>query len=519
MAEKVILKMNAYHDSVTLMSLSSKINQMEGVKEAVVSMATQMNKDLLENIGIITEEVQAATENDLMIAVQAETKEHLEKAIKAVEEELTSNQSTSDTSEKQVFKTLDSGFEAMPEANLAIISVPGRFAAREAKLALEKGMNVMLFSDGVSLDEEKSLKQFGRKKGLLVMGPDCGTSIINHTGLCFANKVSKGGIGLVAASGTGLQEVTVQIDRFGYGITQAIGTGGRDLHEKIGGITMLQGLEALEKDEKTKVIVLISKPPALEVQRKLLERVKECEKPVVICFLDGSRAEVEESGAKFAKTLFDAAKEAVMLLDPKAKLEEGSLEEEINWVKSEREKLTEVQTDIRGLFCGGTLTTEAMILVRSLNMEVKSNVAEKPSEQLEDLSTSNGHTFLDMGEDEFTQGKPHPMIEPSLRNERILKEAKDPKTAVILLDFELGFGGHENPVAETIETINEAKRIASKQDRHLSVIAYICGTAQDKQNFQEQKEQLQAAGVYVTSSNALAAKMASMIVNEEVDVK
>ncbi|TMN22123.1 acyl-CoA synthetase FdrA [Lentibacillus cibarius] len=517
MASKVIIENNAYHDSVTLMSLSSKINNYDGVEQAVVSMATKMNKDLLEDIGLLTDEAEAATENDLIIALIANTDERVEEVMEVIHEELTSKKTKKGKGKEVTAKSVHSALNAMPDANMAIISVPGEYAAREARQALKKGVHVMLFSDNVSIEDEKALKEMGRENDLFVMGPDCGTAIINNGGLCFANKVSEGGIGLVAASGTGLQEVTVQIDRLGYGITQAIGTGGRDLHESIGGMMMLQGLKALENDDKTKVITLISKPPAPSVQDKIVKEVSQCKKPVVVCFLDGDAQAVEAAGATFSATLIDAARKSVALLDPEVKIDTEMNERVTAWVEAEKGKFSDSQQDIRGLFCGGTLTSEALSIIRSTGESVKSNVAKKAEEKVADITESVGHTLLDMGDDEFTKGKPHPMIEPTLRNERIIQEAKDPRTAVLLLDFELGYGSNDDPAGVTLDALKEAKDQAEQAGRHLSIVSYICGTSKDKQDYKQQQKKLQSAGVYVADSNEMATRIATMLVQKEVN--
>ncbi|MCC5894236.1 MAG: acyl-CoA synthetase FdrA [Alkalibacterium sp.] len=517
MTIKVLIEKNAYHDSVTLMSLSGKVMAKEGVIEAVVSMATEMNKELLNNIGLVTEESQSATENDLIIAVKAENEQVIEDVFTFVDEELNAKKSGKNKKGNQAVTTFNAALNALPEANLAVISVPGEYAAREARLALNKGLNVMLFSDNVSLEDEKELKEMAVEKNLLVMGPDCGTAMINNTGLCFANSVKKGGIGLVAASGTGLQEVAVQIDRMGYGVTHAIGTGGRDLSEAIGGIMMLEGLKRLEADENTKVITLISKPPAKSVQEKILHQVKESTKPVVVCFLDGDKDEVEASGARFASNLIDAAKLSIKALDQSAVFNDDTNEHVTAQINEDISKLSDSQQFIKGLFCGGTLTAEALSVLRDKVGAVKSNVAKKAEEVLSDTSLSDTHILLDMGDDEFTKGRPHPMIEPNLRNERIIKEAENPNTAVLLLDFELGYGAHIDPVGESIDTLSEAKNSAEKNGRHLSIVAYICGTAKDKQGLSEQENKLRNAGVIVAQSNAEASVIAASITDREVN--
>lgn len=497
------------------MSLTGKVLSQDGVQDAVVSMATEMNKELLNNVGMGTDDSESATENDLIIAVKAANEDVLDEVFTFIDEQLNSKKSGKNKKGNEAVTTLNAALNAVPEANLAVISVPGEYAAREARLALDKNLNVMLFSDNVTIEEERALKEKAVEKGLLVMGPDCGTAMINGTGLCFANSVKKGGIGLVAASGTGLQEVAVQIDRMGYGITHAIGTGGRDLHEKIGGIMMLEGLKRLNEDDETKVITLISKPPSKLVQDKILSEVSKVNKPVIVCFLDGDRQEVEKSGAAFASNLIEAAKLSIKALDGSAQLDKETNSNLKERVKSEISKLSDSQKYIKGLFCGGTLTAEALSVLREEVKEVKSNVAKKEEEKLADTATSNTHILLDMGDDEFTKGKPHPMIEPNLRNERILEEADNPNTAVLLLDFELGYGSHSDPVGQSLETLIEAKERAEKAGRHLPVVAYICGTASDKQNLKEQEEKLKEIGVIIAESNAEASKTAGYIANKE----
>lgn len=513
---KVIIEKNAYHDSVTLMSLSGKVLQQEGVVEAVVSMATAMNKELLENVGMSTEEVQNATENDLIIAVKSKSEVELEQALNYINEQLSSKKSSNNKQGIQSVTTFKGALSALPEANMAVISVPGEYAAREAKQALNNGLNVMLFSDNVSIEDERELKLLGAEKKLLVMGPDCGTAMINQTGLCFANDVRKGAIGLVAASGTGLQEVAVQINRLGYGITHAIGTGGRDLHEKIGGIMMLEGLELLNEDEDTKVITLISKPPAKSIQEKILNKVREISKPVVVCFLDGDKEAIEQSGAIFAPTLIEGARQSILALDENAIFDVGLRADEKDWVAQKIKQLSDSQKYLKGLFCGGTLTAEALSLLREEIDGLKSNVAKLQHEKLEDVSASDTHILLDMGDDVFTKGKPHPMIEPNLRNERIIKEAKNENTAVLLLDFEIGYGSHEDPVGESFETLKEAQKIAEENGRSLPIVAYICGTDTDKQGLTEQENKLRELGIFVAESNEKASKIAGMIAKREV---
>ena len=512
----VMVEKNSYYDSVTLMSLSSKIIQKEGVLDAVVSMGTPMNKELLDNVNMLTEKAQEASENDLIIAIKMENSDDFESIIEYISNELNDKNKKKKNEVNQSANTFEGALELLDSPNLAIISVPGEFAAREAKMALEKGLNVMMFSDNVSIKDELELKELAVEKNLLMMGPDCGTAIINQTGLCFSNSIRPGEIGLVAASGTGLQEVAVQIDRLGYGITQAIGTGGRDLHEEIGGLMMLKGLELLENDNNTKVITLISKPPSKSVQSKILEKVKTLTKPVVICFIDGDKESVESVGAVFSSTLLDAAHQSILMLDNQASVEKPISSELKTQINNNIYQLVEKQKNIKGLYCGGTLAAEALSILRDEVKEIKSNVAVKSEEQIGSNLNSVGSVLLDMGDDEFTKGKPHPMIEPNLRNDRILLAAQEDSTAVLLLDFEIGYGAHENPVGESLGTLIKAKKIAAADNRFLPIVAYICGTDGDKQNLATQEEKLQEIGVIVASSNEMACKIAGKIVNKEV---
>lgn len=503
--KNTIIRENTYHDSVTLMSLSSEILQVDGVEEAVISMATDMNKELLENVGLATEESNNAGSNDLIIAIEAEDEESYEEALNLVDELLSPQaQKKSQGGEIEDPKTIDKALEYMDDANMAVISVPGDFAAREARKALNEDLHVMLFSDNVSLEDEKEIKELGQEKGLLVMGPDCGTARINGVGLCFANEVRDGNIGIVGASGTGLQEVMVQVHRLGGGISQAIGTGGRDLAEEIGGIMMLEGLKALDEDDSTEIIVLISKPPAKSVEEKILKEVEKVDKPVVICFIDGDKNKEDHDNIYFVQGLYQAAKKSVELVD-KEEIGVSSKDNKSN-IEELKSKLKEEQKYFRGLFSGGTLCGEALSVLRGKLGSIQSNVSSEEDEKLEDLENYSGNVLLDLGEDEFTQGKPHPMIDPSLRLEKIVEEAYDEEVGVILMDFVLGYGSHEDPAGASIEAIKEAKEIAAKDGRELGFVAYICGTELDSQNYSQQKEALEAEGVIVAESNLEAAK-------------
>lgn len=498
---KVNVRKNTYFDSVSLMSLSTRANQIEGIEQAVVAMGTEMNKGVLRNVGLLTPEVEAAGNGDLLIVVKAASEERSESAMAEVEALLDKRDKPKGGAGGEIrYATLASAAEHVAGANLAIISVPGEYAAREARAALERDLHVLLFSDNMSVEDEIALKKTAHDKGLLMMGPDCGTAIFGGVGLCFANAVRRGNIGIVGASGTGSQEVSVRIHDFGGGITQLIGTGGRDLSEAVGGIMMLDGLRALANDPATQVIVLVSKPPAKSVEKKVLAAVAECGKPVVVCFLGGTEEAVKKAGGHFARTTKEAALQAVILAGRKeAEINKRALN--LPLIEEVRAKLGPKQQYIRGLMCGGTLCEELSLLAReTFPTSVYSNIAKDPAYRLEDVGRSREHTFIDFGDDDFTRGRPHPMIDPSLRIERLLQEARDPSVGVIVLDFILGFGSHEDPVGVTLPAILQSQALARSEGRHLEILAYVLGTEDDTPSLSEQTRKLTDAGVTLASS-------------------
>ena len=506
MAKETRIKENTYFDSVSLMTISTKANDVPGVKQAMIGMGTDMNKEVIRNVGLGSSEIETATTGDLMIAIETESADQLDDAFAEIDGLFDRKKKTVEESETATYRSFENAAESKPDANIAVISVNGMYAAREARAALKQGLHVMMFSDNVSLEDEVELKEEAHEKGLLMMGPDCGTAIINQVGLCFANKVRPGTIGIVAASGTGSQELSVQIHGFGYGISQLIGTGGRDLSEEVGGIMMMDGIRALEADEQTEVIVLVSKQPAKSVEERVLKVVSEVSKPVVVYFLGGDEETVKAVGAHYAKRSKEAAIQAVVL----AGADEDSLNKRalnLGLIEEVKAKLKPEQRYIRGLFCGGTLCDEAMMAAQEFYDDVHHNI-----------EPSKGHTFIDFGSDEFTQGKPHPMIDPSTRIDRFLTEAKDPEVGVILMDFVLGYGAHEDPVGVMIPAIKEAKEIAAAEGRHLEILGYVLGTDLDEQDIDAQIKKLEAVDVTISSSSQNNGLLARGFVQKEVTI-
>jgi FdrA protein len=384
--------------------------------------------------------------------------------------------------------------------------VPGRYAAGVARQALRLGKNVFLYSDNVSLDDETALKQMAAEKGLLVMGPDCGTAIVNGVGLGFANRVRRGPIGLVAASGTGLQQVSARIHQLGSGITHALGTGGRDLSQAVGAVTAHQGLDLLSRDPETRVIVLVSKPPSPAVADELLRAARSAGKPIVVDFIGYTPSARQVDTLHFATTLDEAADLAVRLAASTPGAEpigqaQGPAPTDLN-----PDRFAPGQRYLRGLFSGGTLAYEALLILQGYLPAVYSNAPLDKEYRLANSLVSQAHTIVDLGEDEFTVGRLHPMMDNDLRIRRLQQEADDPEVAVILLDVVLGYGAHPDPASELAPAIASARAGAEEAGRYLEVVAVVVGTDEDPQDLNSQVQQLKDAGARVETSNEAAVR-------------
>ncbi len=502
---KIHIQKNTFRDSVYLMRLSSLIREMDGIEGAEVIVATDHNKKFLTASGLWSDELEQASPNDLVIAVKAADPGVAEAAIQKALAELDREAEGDGPAGAYRPRTFETALQQLPGANLALVSIPGRYVRREVERILDAGLHVMIFSDNVPLEDEVALKEKALAKGLLVMGPDCGTAIINGVPLAFANVVRRGSIGIVAASGTGLQEVSSLVHNLGGGISHGIGTGGRDIKEAVGGRMMLQGLKALMEDESTEVIVIVSKPPHPAVMERVLQAARESKKPVVVNFLGGDPEKVRQAGCLPAATLSEAAATAVRLaninqVEPDPELytsPQKTMEVDLGALKPE-------QRYLRGLFSGGTLAYESLLLLGPSLGPIYSNLSLEPQYALADVYQSREHCIIDFGEDELTQGRLHPMIDPALRNRRIVTEASDPQTAVIMIDLVLGYNAHPDPAGAALEAITAAKAAAAAQGRHLIIVASVCGTDDDPQNRREQIEKLKANEVRVFPSNAAA---------------
>jgi len=442
-----------YLDSVAAMRLSRRLAALPGIEGAALMIGSPSNKALLRDAGLLGGDGEAAGANDLVIAVRASDEGAGRRALDSA---LNLEPEKSDGLPHA--RTLGGALELLPQANLALISVPGDFAAREARKALDAGLHALVFSSGVTLAEERALKRLAKEKGLLLMGPDCGTALIGGTPIAFANAVPRGDIGIVSASGTGLQEVSCLIARMGRGVSHGIGVGGRDLDEQVGALGTLAAIDALDADPGTKTIVLISKPPAPRVAEQVLARLSQSAKRSVVCFLG-----LDKPG--LARTLREAAELATGNKIPDEKFDKGK-----------------IKGRVEALYCGGTLCSEAELVFRRLGL--------------------SGHRFVDLGDERYTRGRPHPMIDPDSRNDHVAAALADPAVGAILVDIVLGYGSHPDPAGVLVRNRLEK-----------TVVASVTGTEADPQIRSRQVARLREAGVLVAPSNAHAAEWAASLVS------
>jgi FdrA protein len=499
------IKQGFYFDSVTLMRTGREVSGLPGVVEASVVMATEANKSILDMSGLLLPEFKKTGDQDLLIVVKAKDAQAASEALAKAEAMLSRKKiPAAGASSTPIPRDVASAVAALPGANLAMISIAGRYAVREARKSLEQGLHVMLFSDNVSIEDEVALKKIAHKKGLVVMGPDCGTSILNGVPLAFANVVPRGPIGVVGASGTGTQEVTCIIANEGSGISQAIGTGGRDVKDAVGGITFLDAMQALADDSATKVLVLVSKPPQPGVLKKVYALIRKIKKPVVALFLGegGTPATLEQ--AALLAVAHANGQDPVQAL-ARLTRRDAILESEARAIVAKRKKPQ--GRYLRGLFSGGTFSAEAQVVLDGIVRHLHSNAPLGDSQKLKSAWKPEKNSVIDLGEDEFTVGRAHPMIDFTLRNKMILDEAAKPETAVILLDVVLGYGAHLDPAAELVPVIKQAAK-------KVFVVAGVIGTVGDPQGRAKVVEALRAAGAHVQLTNVAACKLAGFIAAE-----
>jgi len=501
----VAIRRNRYYDSVFLMSVAGRLAKLPGIEDAAAVMATANNRKMLLDLGFDPAGLREATANDLVLALRGERD-----AVRSVFDDLDSHLVRNEDAVSSIsLPSLREALKEQPASNVVLVSVPGHYAVREAGVALDAGLNVFLFSDHVAVEDELALKRKATQAGLIVMGPDCGSAIVAGIGLAFANVVRRGPIGVVASSGTGLQELTCLVHRAGSGISHALGTGSRDLSDAIGGISTLAAVRALERDQGTRAIVVLSKPPGGGALGSLLAALASCAKPTVVCLL-GLAADALPRGPRplVARTLDEAAAMALRAVGASDLSEVQSAVDVRRWVGAEAERMTSEQKYIRGLFAGGTFCYQAQQILRDLGMAASSNAPLPGMHGWVEGETCCEHTLVDMGADEFTEGKPHPMIDATQRSAHVLAVGEDATAAVLLLDVILGYGAAQDPAGDLAGAIRGARAGAERRGGHLAVIASVCGTDGDPQGLENQEATLRDAGALVYTSNAQATSAA-----------
>ena len=477
----VEVRKGAYADSVALLQVSKDVAATAGVRAAQVAMATPLNLGLLETMGFT---IPASTANDMVIALRVESDNRIAAALQAVETALaaTSRRGGADAEQNIAPRTTESAMTRF-DTSLAMVSVPGQHAVVEAMDALDQGQDVMIFSDNVPVEQEIALKRIAQERGLLVMGPDCGTALIGGVGLGFANTVRTGPVGLVAASGTGCQQLMCLLDYAGVGLSAAFGVGGRDLGPEVAGLASRQALRRLDDDPNTELIVVVSKPPADEVAAELRSFANGLSTPVQFALLGPGRPDLTAAAEEVLAALGHTVPTWPSWGTPAAQAPRGFL---------------------RGLFVGGTLCDESMLIASATLGPILSNIPLDPAYALDATLSADAHLMIDFGDDSLTAGRAHPMIDPTIRLDYLARTAADPATAAILLDVVIGHGSEADPAAALAPAITAARQ----SGRDIPVVVACVGTDSDPQNLTRQATEFAAAGAEVFLSNAQAVRRA-----------
>ena len=509
-----IIKKNFFRDSVQMMQFSQQIKDEQGVVDAAIVMGTDLNKNTLKNMELLTEDGISATENDTLISINCQDENSLSNAIQKAEQLLTSISAKA----KNEFTSLASALDTFSDANIASLSIPGQFVKEMATELINKQLNLFVFSDHVPLEDEIYLKNLALENNVLFMGPEAGTSILNGTVFGFGNRVRKGSIGIIGASGTGIQESSTMIDLFGEGISHGIGVGGRDLRNDIGGMMTMKAMEIFENDPNTKAVLLVSKPVDNYIRNKIINKINNfSKKNYVLCLIGDNENSVDTAKIKFSKSIQMSVLKILKLLDDnvykKTKdVVRNQINDSIKLSESLSKDLNEGQKFIRGFFAGGTLCYESKIILEQMIGKIYSNLSSDDEYSIKGNVSSKENTLIDFGEEEFTSARPHPIIDPLLRRNRILEDANDPNVGVIIIDIICGINAAKNTMAFHAETIKKAIQTAKEQGRKLSVFAYICGTEKDVS--ENELKLLTDSGAKLFTSNALMSFAAALVVNK-----
>ena len=507
-----IIKKNFFKDSVQMMQLSQQLKDEQGVVDAAIVMGTDLNKNTLKNMNLLTEDGATATENDTLISISCQDQNSLNNTIQKAEQLLTS----SSVKTKNEFASLASALDAFSDATIASLSIPGQFVKEVATELIKKQLHLFVFSDHVPLEDEIYLKNLALKNNILFMGPEAGTSILNGTVFGFGNRVRKGSVGIIGASGTGIQESSTMIDLFGEGISHAIGVGGRDLRNDIGGMMTLKAMEVFENDPNTKAVLLVSKPVEDDVRNKIINKINSfSKKNYVLCLVGDNENREDSARIKFSKSIQTSVLKILKSLDDNnykkiMDIIRNQVNESINLAESLSMDLNKEQKFIRGFFAGGTLCYESKIILEQMIGKVYSNLSSDDEYSVNGNAPSKENTLIDFGEEEFTSARPHPIIDPLLRKNRILEDANDPNVGVIIIDIICGINAAKNTMAFHAETIKKAIENAKEKGRKLSVFAYICGTEKDVSK--NELKLLTDSGAKLFASNSLMSFAAALVV-------
>jgi FdrA protein len=480
----VALRSGVYADSVRLMQVSRDVAARDGVTAVLVAMATPLNLELAANMGLAPDG--DTSPEQLLIAIRAEDDDALAAALAAVDAALAERERSTGPATVVPQRTIGAGLDELGSEGpaLAIVSVPGQYAVAEAADAIAAGRSVLVFSDGVPVEHEVALKRAAHDAGVLVMGPDCGTAIVSGVALGFANVVRPGPVGLVAASGTGAQQISCLLDMAGVGVSHVLGVGGRDLSEAVGGLATLDALAALDADPATERVMLVSKPPAPSTAAAVADAAAGLSVPVRSAVLS---PETPDLTAAVEGLLADMGMDV-----PTWPSRPGPAESTVPGAAQ------------KGLYSGGTLADETMLLAAPALGDIRSNTPLKPELDLGTDLSASGHVVIDFGDDALTVGRAHPMIDPTLRLEALAALAASGEPAVLLMDVVLGYGADPDPAGALVPALTAARETAG----NLPVVIALIGTEGDPQGWSRQADALAAAGAGVFASNAAATRHA-----------
>ena len=509
-----IVKKNFFRDSVQMMQFSQQLKDEQGVVDAAIVMGTDLNKNTLKDMDLLTEDGISATENDTLISINCQDEISLNNVAQKAEQLLLSDSAKT----KNEFNDLSSALDSFSNANIASLSIPGQFVKDMAVELIKKQLHLFVFSDHVPLEDEIYLKKLALENNVLFMGPEAGTTILNGTVFGFGNRVRKGSVGIIGASGTGIQESSTLIDLFGEGISHAIGVGGRDLRNDIDGMMTMKAMEIFENDPNTEAVLLVSKPVDYDVRNKIVNKINNFSKQnYVLCLVGDNENREDTDKIKFSKSIQTSVLKILKSLNgdayKKIKAVIGNqVNDSIKLAESLSNGLNNEQKFVRGFFAGGTLCYESKIILEQMIGKIYSNLSPNGEYSIKGNTSSKENTLIDFGEEEFTSARPHPIIDPLLRKNRILEDANDPNVGVIIIDIICGINAAKNTISFHAETIKKAIEIAEENGRKLSVFAYICGTEKDVS--ENELKLLTDSGAKLFTSNALMSFAAALVVNK-----